>query len=107
MTSRLFSFRFDILLLSQPLYSEEVVIDAQLVTLEGWSALLTVPQLTRAWLPRQANARKVEPFVKTGCVVAGDHISIADIVTEAISWFLAGSCRNAIGRTSFISLHCG
>ena len=57
---------------------------------------MTVPQLAMAWLLRKTDAGEVEPFVGTGLVVAGDHISVRDVITEAISGLLPRSRRNSV-----------
>ena len=51
--------------------------------LECWCTLLAVPSRL-LWFIAQADAWEVKPLIRTELVVASDHISVANIVTEAI-----------------------
>lgn len=68
---------------------------------------MAIPELTRARLLRQSNAREVEPLVETCLVVARNHVTVGDIVAEAIGGFLTGArwhtiCLNLLQRCNVV-----
>ena len=66
-------------------------------SLKRWGTLLTVPELSRARFLRQANAWEMEPLVHASLIVAGNHISVRNVVAEAVGWLLPWASRNSIG----------
>lgn len=60
--------------------------DGATLAIDEKLTLLAVPFATFGFMS-ETNAGKVEPLIGTSLVIAGNHISIRNILAEAIEWF--------------------